>query len=207
MWSLGEDLSRLGQIKYICLFSCVKLGCSVLFVLFCCFFFFFFGLFQVFYCILCCMYGVSLTGDSFPVQAFQFWLWMYLQWGLFSLLPGSLISRMWKHPYRVVSVWFYQVSKGFYLLRNISLQLASWHHEGAHARNILIGIPNCRHVVFSSIHPKPGFPGGTVVKNLPANAGVAGDMVSIPGLGRFPGGRNGNLLQYTCLGNPMDRGA
>ena len=47
-----------------------------------------------------------------------------------------------------------------------------------------------------------GFPGGSVVKNLPANAG---DMGSIPGLGRSPGERNGNPLQYSCLGNPMDR--
>ena len=49
-----------------------------------------------------------------------------------------------------------------------------------------------------------GFPGGSVIKNLPANTGDAG---SFPGLGRSPGGRNGNLLQYSCLGNPMDRGA
>ena len=43
-----------------------------------------------------------------------------------------------------------------------------------------------------------------MVKNPPANAG---DMGSIPGSGRSPGGGNGNLLQYSCLGNPMDRGA
>ena len=49
-----------------------------------------------------------------------------------------------------------------------------------------------------------GFPGGSVVKNLPANAG---DMSSIPGLGRSPGERIGNPLQYSCLANPMDRGA
>ena len=45
------------------------------------------------------------------------------------------------------------------------------------------------------------------VKNPPANAGDAGDMGSIPGLGRYPGGGNGNPLQYSCLGNPLDRGA
>jgi len=39
------------------------------------------------------------------------------------------------------------------------------------------------------------------------NAGDAGDIGSIPGLGRFPGEGNGNPLQYSCLGNPMDRGA
>ena len=48
-----------------------------------------------------------------------------------------------------------------------------------------------------------GSPGGSVVKNLPAHAGDAG---SIPGLGRSPGGRNGNSLQYSHLGNPMNRG-
>ena len=48
------------------------------------------------------------------------------------------------------------------------------------------------------------FPGGSVVKNLPVNAG---DADSIPGSGKPPGKRNGNLLQYACLGNPMDRGA
>ena len=46
-----------------------------------------------------------------------------------------------------------------------------------------------------------------VVKNLPANAGDVRDTSSIPGLGRSPGGGNGNPLQYSCLGNPIDRGA
>ena len=49
-----------------------------------------------------------------------------------------------------------------------------------------------------------GFPGGSVVTNLPDNTG---DMNSIPWSGRSPGGGNGNPLQYTCLGNPKDRGA
>ena len=49
-------------------------------------------------------------------------------------------------------------------------------------------------------------PGGSV-KNLPDNAGDAGDMGSVLGLGGFPGGGNGNPLQYLCLENPMDRGA
>ena len=49
-----------------------------------------------------------------------------------------------------------------------------------------------------------GFPGGSVVKNPPAHAG---DLGSIPGSGRSPGDGNGNPLQYSCLGNPMDRGA
>ena len=46
-----------------------------------------------------------------------------------------------------------------------------------------------------------------VVKNLPANAGHIRDVGWIPGLGRSPGGGHGNPLQYSCLENPMDRGA
>ena len=46
-----------------------------------------------------------------------------------------------------------------------------------------------------------GFPGGSVVKNLPAHVSL------ISGWGRSPGGENSNTLQYSCLGNPMDRGA
>ena len=45
-----------------------------------------------------------------------------------------------------------------------------------------------------------------MVKNPLANAGDAGNAGSVPGLERFPGVGNGNLLQYSCLENPMDRG-
>ena len=48
---------------------------------------------------------------------------------------------------------------------------------------------------------------GAVVKNPPASAGGARDMGSIPGSGRSPGEGNGNPLQYSSLGNPMNRGA
>ena len=51
------------------------------------------------------------------------------------------------------------------------------------------------------------FPSGTVVKNPPANAGGARDAGPTPGSGEAPGEGNGNLLQYSYLGNPMDRGA
>ena len=52
-----------------------------------------------------------------------------------------------------------------------------------------------------------GFPSFSVVKNLPANGGGSRDSGLIPGSGRYPGERNGDPLQYSCLGNPMDRGA
>ena len=53
-------------------------------------------------------------------------------------------------------------------------------------------------------HATQGFPGGSVVKNLPANAGDAG---LISRLGRSSGGKNGNPLQYSYVENPMDREA
>jgi len=59
---------------------------------------------------------------------------------------------------------------------------------------------------FAGSHLSIGFPGGTVVKNLPANAGDARDTSSIPGLGRSPGEGYGSPLHYSCLENPMDRG-
>ena len=49
-----------------------------------------------------------------------------------------------------------------------------------------------------------GFPGGSMIKNLPANAGDSG---SIPGSGRSSGEGNDNPLQYSCLGNPVNRGS
>ena len=64
----------------------------------------------------------------------------------------------------------------------------------------ILFIYNCIYLFMAVL----GFPGGSVVKNPPAKAG---DTVSIPGLGRSPGEGNGNPLQYSCLENPMDRGA
>ena len=52
-----------------------------------------------------------------------------------------------------------------------------------------------------------GFPGGSVVKNPPANAEDARDAGSILGMGRSPEAGNGNLLPYSCLENSTDRGA
>ena len=54
------------------------------------------------------------------------------------------------------------------------------------------------------LHPGIGFPGGSVLMNLPANAGDAG---SIPGSRRSPEEGNNNPLEYSCLGNPIDSGA
>ena len=62
----------------------------------------------------------------------------------------------------------------------------------------------CLQVVIAvCVHVSRGFPGGSEVKNSPANAGDTG---SIPGLGRSPRVANGNPLQYSCWENSMDRG-
>ena len=63
------------------------------------------------------------------------------------------------------------------------------------------------HGYFPSSLSHLGFPGGTVIKNLPANAEDAEDMGLIHELERSPGRGNSNPLQYSCLGNFMDRGA
>ena len=52
-----------------------------------------------------------------------------------------------------------------------------------------------------------GFPGGSVVDNLPASAGKVRDAGSSPGLGRSPSIGNGDQPHYPCLQNPMDKGA
>ena len=62
-----------------------------------------------------------------------------------------------------------------------------------------------KYVQFGILSALPlNFSGGSAVKNLPADAR---DLGSIPGLGRSHGEGNGNPLQYSCVGNPMDRGA
>ena len=58
----------------------------------------------------------------------------------------------------------------------------------------------------NAVYRSQGFPGGTSGKP-PANLGDARDTGSIPGSRRSPGGGNGNPLEYSCLENPMDRGA
>ena len=69
----------------------------------------------------------------------------------------------------------------------------------------LLCAPGCFVVLFANFYTWiMDLPGGTVVKNLPANAGETGP---IPGWGRSPGEGNGYPLQYSCLENSMDRGA
>ena len=71
-----------------------------------------------------------------------------------------------------------------------------------------IGINSVEQNVFVYMHVYlGGFPGGSVVDKSPPNAGDTGNAGSIPGLGRSPGEGNGNPLWYSCMENPVDRGA
>ena len=64
-----------------------------------------------------------------------------------------------------------------------------------------------RIILWGSKKQNWGFPGNSMVKSLPANAGDTGDSSSIPGSRRSPAGRHGNLLRYSGLENSMGRGA
>ena len=61
--------------------------------------------------------------------------------------------------------------------------------------------------IYNTQDMEEGFPGGLVVKNQPTNLGETGNVGLIPKSGRSPAGGNGNPFQYSCLKNPMDRGA
>jgi len=69
---------------------------------------------------------------------------------------------------------------------------------------LVSGVQHSDSILYMCVY---SFPGGIVVRNPPDNAGDARDADLIPGSGRSPGEGNGNLLQYSCLENSMDRGA
>ena len=76
----------------------------------------------------------------------------------------------------------------------------TWTHSGNETRQLGNGSRQ-QHGILFFYESSQNMPGDTVVKNPPANAGDARDAGSIPGLRRFPGGGNGNPLQYSCLKN------
>ena len=79
-----------------------------------------------------------------------------------------------------------------------------WQHHRQNESVLCPGVHMDKWEKDSSQSGQPGFPGGSVLKNLPVNAGDSG---LTPGLGRSPGEENGYPLQYACLENSTDRGA
>ena len=79
------------------------------------------------------------------------------------------------------------------------------HHFCTYLKSLFIKF--FKDFVLRTVKQKEGFSGGSLVKNPLAKAGNAEALDLIPQLGRSPGEGNGNPLQYSCLENPMDRGA
>ena len=103
--------------------------------------------------------------------------------------------------------------QAFWILYNMKVlavlkkfKLLKWHfYKINHTDNILLYVScNVLQLKNKDVRDILGFSGGSVVKNLPASAGNLG---SIPGLGRSLEEGNSNPLQFSCLGNPMDREA
>ena len=91
-----------------------------------------------------------------------------------------------------------------------SVQPSCVPHTYTHKRikyYVKVGDPHFELRIYVYVFWMGSLPGGSMVKNSPANAGDEGDLGSISGSGRSPGGVNGNPLQYSCLENSMDRGA
>ena len=83
----------------------------------------------------------------------------------------------------------------------------SWKHQGQVCHFLVSVYTNYLQRFGNNYADLQGFPGGAVVKNLPANRRNTRDVGLILGFGRYPGEGNGNTLQYSCLENSMDRGA
>ena len=150
-----------------------------------------------------------------PVQSPLWWLFSSIMrmWGLVSqgifqntVAPSSPSDSqcLWHHVLSAISyVFMTQVV--------FEAMLATIDSGKLCISSRIWGQPNILNITkkkflsqLNSVIDLRGFPGGKVVKNPPTNTG---DASSILGLGRSPGEGNGNALQYSCLGNPLDRGA
>ena len=120
-------------------------------------------------------------------------------WRKKSSAPASRLSHLTFYYQR-----YFQLYKPVSLVFTFILLVLSWcftfRHYSSTSHHIGWEFNSFSHTPF----PCLGVPGGSVVKNPPANVGDPG---LIPGSGRSPGEGNGNPLQYSCLENPMDRGA
>ena len=144
--------------------------------------------------------SISLARSSFPSKwGPQFILWYVFSTSWYLQMCGYILIYVW-----FLGVWLTEHSVSY-------LKTDCYIPKVLHkAQGLKIHLLN-QWFSFGVILPLPTpsrtFPGGSVVKNLPAHAGAAGDIDSIPGSGRSPEGGNSNPLQYSCLDNPMDREA
>ena len=130
-----------------------------------------------------------------------------LNWTVFYCLPGEVLSQpfltlpfSWLPLFPLCSLSPFSFSSSFTSAFFFSLLQKYLPHKL---------VNNCMNIWFllRAFHQGRTSHVALVVKNLPANAGDITDMGSIPGSGRSPGEGHGNSFQYSCLENPMDRGA
>ena len=126
-----------------------------------------------------------------------------------SPVPRHSLFKNRGNYFRRVKTWISSHSASFQSLALLTLAVPLWGHYSATLCLHFLSFKKEITVsdTFLYLRYIVGFLGGSVVKNTPASVGAAGDVGLIPRGGRFPGGGNGNPFQYSCLGNPMDRGA
>ena len=130
--------------------------------------------------------GVSASVSVLPMNI-QSWFPLGIDWFDLLVVQGTLKSLLQYHNSKASILQ----SSAFFIVQ-LSHPYMTTGKTIALTRQILVG---------------RGFPGGTRGKEPPANAGDIRDTNLIPGSGRSPGGGHGNPPQYSCLENPMDRGA
>ena len=164
------------------------------------------------------------TSDQFPSKETSDFINLKQ---LLSLICYFFFFQKWKRSYKEYLCCFFLKAAGFPSLSCLWVQkprlwiFSSWRSWGreetqsrlppSYAGTPFLFHPHQPHCCVSQpykvcLRDSEGFPGGMLVKNPPASAGDRGDASSIPGSGRSPGGGHGNPLQYSCLGDPMDRG-
>ena len=121
-------------------------------------------------------------------------------------LKGCRLKEIFYNSHGITSFWVLTVTSYWDKAR-----IPEWNFESTIILITSCLTCNCSHLVLIpqylplSIH-FTGFPGGTMIKNLPARAGDRRDAGLIPGSGRSPEEGNGSPLQYACLEHSIDRG-
>ena len=163
------------------------------------------------------MHGQQVMDKTVKTENQDLWWLLWLSSGQDSELPLQG-AGVWSLVRKLRPYLFSKVKKNLRFIRNFQshgtmfVMKYSWwkHHTIIHWVNIIVlsidngQTQNLKMRINIKTPRYTSFPGGSVVKNLPANTGDAG---LIPGLGRCPVEGNGNSVQYSCLENPMDRGA
>ena len=129
--------------------------------------------------------------------------------GLYLLIQANCLIVLFRSPLSLLifSLVVYQLLRGGIKISNYNLKISHKTRPRTFKSSVIVKSHKVGVTSQTSFDPhrgNDGFPGGSDAKASACNVGALG---SIPGLERSPGEGNGNLLQYSCLENPMDRGA